>query len=57
MKYVAIGTFLFFVLWAAFIVTSAKKNVDDSAAIKRYVKSRGAAPIPKTWKGKIGEGI
>jgi hypothetical protein len=57
MKYVFIGLIAFFVLYAGVLVTTKKGKIDDSAAIRRYVKSRGAAPVPVTWRGKIGEGI
>lgn len=34
-----------------------KTKHDDSTAIKRYLQTRGAAPVPKSWKEKIGDGI
>ena len=33
------------------------KSFDDSAAIKKYVKTRGTSALPRSWVGKIGEGI
>ncbi len=57
MKYVAIGVVAFFLIWGTVLVAVTKNKRDDSVAIKRYVTSRGAAPIPKTWTRKIGEGI
>jgi len=57
MKLLGIGLVLFFVIYAGVLVAVTKSNVDDSRAIKRYVSSRGAAPVPKTWRSKLGEGI
>ena len=57
MKYLLLGIVALFVLWGGVLVTFKKQNRDDSVAIKRYVKSRGSAPIPVSWRDKIGEGI
>jgi hypothetical protein len=57
MKYVLVGIVAFFFLYAGVLVATKKNQIDDSAAIKRYVTSRGAAPVPITWRDKIGDGI
>ena len=40
-------------------ITAANGGYDgvEEIAIKKYVESRGATPVPRTWKEKIGEGI
>jgi hypothetical protein len=37
-------------------ITPSKRS-DDTVAIKAYVESRGAGPVPKSWRHKIGKGI
>ena len=57
MKYLMFSIIGFFLIWGTVLVAFKKHERDDSVAIKKYVKSRGAAPVPKSWKEKIGQGI
>ncbi len=47
----------FFLIWGTVLIAFKKHERDDSVAIKRYVKSKGGAPVPQSWKEKIGDGI
>lgn len=29
----------------------------DKRQVERYVNSRGKAPVPSAWRGKVGDGI
>jgi hypothetical protein len=44
-------------LFGALLLYVTLNQKDDSRAIKEYVESRGAAPAPSSWRGKIGKGI
>ena len=39
------------------LITSMTKDQSDRREIKAYVESRGKAPVPRSWRGKIGDGI
>jgi len=57
MKYAILG---FIVVMSAFGVSvafTAAINYSDERQVQEYIDSRGAAPIPRTWQGKIGKGI
>lgn len=47
---------LLFIAGAVMFVSMQKETV-DRREIKRFVETRGAGPVPRSWKGKIGEGI
>ena len=47
---------LTFVVFLGYFFT-AKGSLEDDIAIRKYVESRGAAPLPKSWKRKLGKGI
>ena len=32
-------------------------ETSDRKAVKKYMDTRGKAPIPPSWRGKIGDGI
>ena len=34
-----------------------ERQSEDQRSIKRYVESRGKAPVPRAWREKIGGGI
>ena len=57
MKYLMFGIISLFVIWGSVLAVAKKNSRDDSVAINRYLKSRGSAPVPSSWKEKIGEGI
>ena len=57
MKYLMLGIVGFFVIWGGFLVAFKKQTRDDSVAIKKYLNSRGSAPVPQSWREKIGQGI
>jgi hypothetical protein len=48
---------LFIALGVTGYILVIMQDIDDQKAIKEYMDSRGAAPIPRSWRGKIGEGI
>ena len=50
---------LFFLLFAAgaIMYLQMEKETEDNRSINRYMFSRGAAPLPSTWKNKVGKGI
>ena len=56
MKIFALIFFLLFVVGGILFAREYAKR-DDSSAVKAYIDSHGAAPIPSSWRGKIGKGI
>jgi len=57
MKYLMFSIVGFFLIWGTVLVAFKSHQRDDSSAIRKYVKSRGAAPVPTSWRGKVGDGI
>ena len=57
MKILMLSIVGFFLIWGTVLVAFKKHSRDDSVAIKKYIKSHGAAPVPASWLEKIGEGI
>jgi len=57
MKYLMFSIVGFFLIWGTVLVAFKSRQRDDSSAIRKYVKSRGAAPVPTSWRGKVGDGI
>ena len=39
------------------IVVEMTHEKDDSDQVKRFVETRGDAPLPRSWVGKVGKGI
>ncbi|HQH27562.1 MAG TPA: hypothetical protein PLP17_09225 [Oligoflexia bacterium] len=52
-----ICTFVLIFLAGAIMFFQMEAQSADSRAIKAYVESRGRAPIPPSWRNKIGAGI
>lgn len=44
-------------LFGVGIAMEFSKRNNDEKAIKEYIESRGATRVPRSWSGKIGEGI
>jgi hypothetical protein len=57
MKVFALIITLLIVVSGAWMVYQGTSSRSEDEAIKQFIKSRGAAPIPSTWRGKIGSGI
>ena len=51
----AIFVLLFITGMVMFLQMEAE--TEDRIAVDNYLKSRGKAPIPASWRSKIGEGI
>lgn len=49
----------FVILFIAGLImfVSMQKETVDRREIKAFVESRGKSPIPRSWRGRIGEGI
>lgn len=49
----------FFLLFAAgaLMFLQMEAESEDQRAIKAYMDSRGAAPLPRSWRDKVGRGI
>ncbi len=41
----------------AIMVVQMDQEQDDRRAVKSYLDSKGKAPVPPSWRGKIGNGI
>lgn len=49
--------FVLLTIAGAVMFVSMQKETVDRREIKRFVESRGGAPMPRSWRDKIGEGI
>lgn len=41
----------------AIMFISMEREAEDQRQIERFIESRGKAPVPKSWRGRIGDGI
>jgi len=51
------GAFLLIIIVGGVMFLQMEAEAEDKRAIKAYIESRGKAPLPKTWRQKIGDGI
>ncbi len=51
------GAFLLIVLVGGVMFLQMEAEAEDKRAIKNYLESRGKAPIPRSWRERIGDGI
>lgn len=52
-----IACFVILFIAGAVMFMQMQQETVDERAIDAYVSSRGKAPVPSSWRGKIGEGI
>lgn len=57
MKYVALGFVLIMITFALSVAITAAVQYSDEQQIEEFIKSKGASPVPMSWRGKIGKGI
>jgi len=57
MKYVVLGFVIILVTFAASVALTAAIQYSDEQQIKEFIDSKGATPVPLSWRGKIGKGI
>lgn len=51
------GLFLLLFAVGAIMFYQMEKETEDNRAINKYMFTRGAAPLPSTWRNQIGKGI
>ncbi|MCB0325796.1 MAG: hypothetical protein KDD69_19575 [Bdellovibrionales bacterium] len=51
------GAFLLIVLAGAIMYYQMEAESEDQRAVREYMLSRGKAPLPASWRDKVGEGI
>ena len=51
------AVFVLLFLAGAIMLCQMQAETADSRAIKIYLDSHGAAPVPPSWRSKIGKGI
>ena len=49
--------FVILFLAGAIMIMQMQNESDDRSAIKRYMDSRGRAPVPSSWRSEVGKGI
>lgn len=47
---------ILFIAGAVMFMQMQQESVDERA-VNAYINSRGKAPVPPSWRGKIGDGI
>lgn len=57
MKYVALGFVLVMITFAVSVALTAAIQYSDEKQIQEFIDSKGATPVPMSWRGKIGKGI
>lgn len=51
------GAFLLIVIAGAVIFLQMEAEAEDKRAIKAYMDTHGKAPLPSSWREKVGSGI
>ena len=51
------GLFVLLILAGAIMFFQMEKETQDQRAINSYMYSRGATPMPSTWRDQVGKGI
>lgn len=49
--------FIILFLAGGIMLMQMQQESEDRRAVKAYMDTRGKAPMPKSWRGKIGDGI
>lgn len=57
MKVFVITILIGIVVVGGAIVVEMTRERDDSDQVKKFVETRGDAPLPRSWVGKVGKGI
>ena len=57
MKYIVLGFVLVMVAFGASVALTAALQYSEEQQIETYIESRGKAPMPRSWYGKVGKGI
>lgn len=52
-----ISCFVLLFIVGAFLFLQLQRAQDDAKAERAYLNSRGKAPVPSSWEGKVGKGI
>lgn len=52
-----ISCFVILFLAGAIMLMQMEKETNDQRAIKKYMQSRGKAPLPSSWRDDLGKGI
>ena len=52
-----ISCFVLLFLVGLIMFLQMEKQTADSREISAYLESHGKAPIPRAWRGKMGDGI
>ena len=53
--FIACFAILFFA--GAIMFYSMEREAADERQIQRFIDSRGKAPLPRSWRGQVGDGI
>ena len=56
-KMVFAGIFVLIGLVGVFLFFQLEAETDDRRSIKRYMDSKGKAPVPRSWREQMGKGI
>lgn len=49
--------FVILFLAGAIMLMQMEKETEDRREVSAYMSSRGKAPLPKSWRSKLGDGI
>jgi hypothetical protein len=51
------GLFLLLFVAGAIMFYQMERETEDQRSINNYMYTRGAAPMPPSWRSKLGKGI
>ena len=51
------GIFLLLTIAGAIMFLQIEHETEDKRAVNRYMFSKGAAPLPASWRSQVGKGI
>ncbi|MDR2337247.1 MAG: hypothetical protein LBE20_01185 [Deltaproteobacteria bacterium] len=57
MKWLFIIVFLFLCIFGGTIIFQEQNTAQEKREVTRYMNTKGAANIPKSWRETMGEGI